>query len=155
MRIIKKIIKSISALCVIFSFSCNKENEIDLSNIENLYEQPLHVIQKCVVGKWKWYSQSGGSAGIQYPNSTFVEIHKDLIFMNYSDGIQQTVNFTWKIHAFSNMGIEYTRWVIWETERDQGVWYFEKIKNDTLFVGHVPLPGSTYSQFSSIFSKVK
>ena len=45
------------ALMLAGSFSsCAKKNDIDMSkidfsNIENLYEQPLPVIQKCVQGK--------------------------------------------------------------------------------------------------------
>ena len=39
------------------SFSCQKDNidmfNIDFGNIDNLYAQPLPVIQKCVEGTWK------------------------------------------------------------------------------------------------------
>ncbi|MDR2148997.1 MAG: hypothetical protein LBE91_21360, partial [Tannerella sp.] len=49
-------------------YSCDKDDDIDMSkidfsNIENLHEQPLQVIQKCVEGKWLWYSSCCGISG--------------------------------------------------------------------------------------------
>jgi len=53
-------------LCLAGSlFSCDKKDDndmskIDFNNIEDLYAQPLSVIQKCVEGKWKLQYFAGG-----------------------------------------------------------------------------------------------
>ena len=127
--------------------------QIDFSNIENLYEQPLPVIQKCVQGKWKWYVQFGGVIGISYSENTYVNINDDHFIIEYEDGSQQKTYFTWKQYSIDNKGCE--TWMMWDNERDHGIWYFDAIKNDTLGVGHVPLPHVTFNQFSSGFSRVK
>ena len=138
--------------------SCENDinmSKIDFSNIENLDKQPLPVIQKCVEGKWKWYVQYGGVVGISSSESTFVDIQKNRVIIDYDDGSQHTFNFTWKMYTFVNMRTKYTRWVIWDNESNQGIWYFNTIKNDTLSVGSVPPRGSTYWQFSNGFTRVK
>jgi hypothetical protein len=60
----KNIVLAFLLTGLIVTFGCTKVNtdeilyakdtpETDFSNIENLYEQPLEVIQKCVQGNWK------------------------------------------------------------------------------------------------------
>ena len=141
------------ALISIGSFTSCGKDEIDYSNIENLYEQPLSVIQKCVQGKWKWYAQFGGVVGITYPKNTYVDINDDNLIVEYDDGSQQKTYFTWKRYSIDDK--RYKTWVMWDNERDQGIWYFGEIKNDTLSVGHVPSPDTTLNQFSSSFTRVK
>ena len=67
-------------------------SDIDFSNIENLYEQPLCVIKKCVIGKWKLIITSGNQMGYYNTDingySTFVDITKDSVFVD-GDGIYQ------------------------------------------------------------------
>ena len=138
-------------------FSCKKNeidmSQIDFSNIENLYEQPLPVVQKCVQGKWRWHAQFGGVVGITYLKDTYVDINDDHLIVEYDDGSQQKTYFTWKRYSIDDK--EYKTWVMWNNERDEGIWYFGEIKNDTLGVGHVPLPGTTFNQFSSSFTRIK
>ena len=159
MKIIKKFFKLSAVLLVlaVSFFSCKKNDidmsQIDFSNIEKLYAQPLPVIQKCVQGKWKWYAQFGGVIGISYPENTYVDINDDHFIVEYDDGSQQKTYFTWKRHFIDDRG--YKMWVMWDIERNEGIWYFGEIKNDTLGVGHVPLPGVTFNQFLSGFTRVK
>ena len=51
----KKLVVIMFFALLIFDNGCSKNNptEIDYSNIENLYEQPLEVIQESVKGKWR------------------------------------------------------------------------------------------------------
>ena len=45
------------------------------SNIEDLYEQPLSVIQECVKGKWKFIKgHKWGYMGLIYPTNTLINI---------------------------------------------------------------------------------
>ena len=145
-----------------FCTSCQKKDEaaidmsnIDFSNIENLYEQPLPVIQKCVEGKWKWVASFGGDAGVSYPENTYVEIDKDHFVVDYDNGEHRILLYTWKRYTFLTRNMKnITRWVMWNTEQDSGIFYFDAIKNDTLGVGVVPLPAN-YSPFSHAFVRVK
>ena len=143
-----------------FFYSCGQNDDIDLSkidfsNIENLYTQPLPVIQRCVEGKWKVYAQYGGDAGISYPKDTYVDIYNDHYMVDYDDDNQRIVYFTWKKHSFVDKGIEYKTWVMWDNELDEGIYYFVSVRNDTLSVGWVPAPSVTFNQFSSTFTRVK
>jgi hypothetical protein len=82
-------------------FSCSSDikdgdidwSQIDLSNIDNLYVQPLPVIKKVVQGKWKWYVSYGGHSGTDYPENTYVEI-KDNCSINTIDDGSQYIFFT-------------------------------------------------------------
>ena len=141
--------------------SCGIKNEtdmpdmsnIDFSNIENLYEQPLPVIQKCVQGKWKWVAQFGGVIGISYPENTFIDIKDDHYVSDNGVDSQHTIYFTWKKYPIYHKG--YETWVMWDNERDRGIWYFSSIKNDTLGVGYATGPEVTFQQFSNVFVRVK
>ena len=126
---------------------------IDFSNIEDLYAQPLPVIQKCIEGKWKWYISIGGVVGVSYSENTFVDIYTDHYMVEYDDGNQRTFYFTGKRY-YSNL-LGFKTYVMWNNELDQGIWYFETIKNDTLSVGNVPPLGATFWQFGSGFARVK
>jgi hypothetical protein len=127
-------------------FSCSEDDsdidwsKIDLSNINDLYAQPLPVIKKCVEGKWKWYVQFGGDAGISYPKDTYVEYFDDHYVIKYYDGSQQKRYFTWKRYFADLLGHE--TYVMWDKERKDAGWYFVSIKNDSLVVCADPPPGS-------------
>jgi hypothetical protein len=137
------------------SLACNNNNDdidmskIDFSNIDDLYSQPLPVLQKCIEGKWKWYASYGGVVGISYPQNTFVEF-KDNHYIVTDENYQRTVFFSWKKleildYRFPNI-VAYT---IWDNELDNGIWYFDNIRNDTLGVGSYSAP------FAHCFIKVK
>ena len=144
--------------CFGFCTTCNKSDDtsgIDYSNIENLYEQPLPVIQKCVEGKWKWIVMFGDYVGAVYFENTYVEIDTDYIIIN-RDGVQQTINYKWIRDTFLTRNLEsIDRWVIWDTDQNAGVWFFDSILSDTLSVGHAPLPDGLSSLFRSEFIRVK
>ena len=109
--------------------SCGKEDDIDMSkidfsNIENMDEQPLPVIKKCVEGKWEWCDSYGGSIVLRRYENTFVEIHEDHVMINYEDGSQLSFDVTWKRGEKTHY--------LWDKERNQSVWFFLSIRNDTL-----------------------
>ena len=144
-----------------FCTSCHKAEDdadidmssIDFSNIDNLYEQPLPVIQKCVEGKWKWVASFGGNAGVSSFENTYVDIEKDYISMNNG---RKHVYYTWKRYNIHNMDDgKYNSWVIWNIELNRGIWYFDSIKNDTLQVGHVNPANAEDVPYKSEFERVK
>ena len=126
-------------LITIESFTSCGKDDIDMSNIENLYEQPLDVIQKAVQGKWQWVSTSSlGFIGFRAYNNTFVEItENNVVVTPLSDG--------WPDSELANFGsffyewekkettASYTTYVMWDCKKNNG-WYFDKIQNDTLIV---------------------
>ena len=60
-------------------------SDIDFSNIEDLYAQPLPVIKKCVQGKWKCLSQEGIMT--TYFTSRFVEITEDHVVITEEEDV--------------------------------------------------------------------
>jgi hypothetical protein len=144
-------------------FSCSSEDDrdgdidwskIDLSNIDDLYAQPLPVIKKCIEGKWKVYVQYGGYIGISYPKDTYVEYFDDhSILTNPNE--QYIFYFTWKRQSININDKEYETWVMHNNESGEGGAYFFSIKNDTLSGGSVSPSGSTLWQSSGQEVKVK
>jgi hypothetical protein len=113
--------------------ACEKEKDndmskIDFSNIENLYSQPLSVIQKAVQGKWKVYCiYTRGVVGIRYPIDEFVEIGENIMGQR---------EFIWKKYSIPHNNTTVQTHVIWDVELDEPWMYFDSIKNDTLSVGY-------------------
>jgi hypothetical protein len=136
------ILKTAILLILAGGLSCGKNNDIDMSiidfsNIENLYEQPLPVIQKCIYGKWGVYSvfSDGVIYNITYPENTFIEFKNDYYSVS-SDIESQSFYFTWKKLAIENWRSPIygcTTYAMWGGDRINN-WYFERIKNDTLFM---------------------
>jgi hypothetical protein len=77
--------------------ACKKEKEtINLSTIEDLYNQPLPIIQKCIQGKWIWYVSYGGATGIHYPEDTYVNFEDAYCTISRPNIETQTISFVWK-----------------------------------------------------------
>lgn len=108
--------------------SCEKE--IDISNVENLYEQPLSVIQKCVQGKWERKYSIGGFAGkTPIADSVFVEINGNKI-----NGRE----FQWKKYTISMIDESlFSTYAIQYTELDEPSLYFGSIENNILSIGYI------------------
>ena len=136
--------------------SCKNDDidisKIDFSNIEDLYAQPLPVIQKCVEGKWKWYVSYGGLSGVNYSDNTFFTINDDNYTIEYYDGQQRTFYFTWKK---SSVDMGYKTYTMWDSDGNKAGWYFDSIKNDTLVVCNDPPPGSADIPSSFGFVRIK
>ncbi|MDH6358395.1 hypothetical protein [Parabacteroides sp. PF5-9] len=145
----------ISLLSSILCYGCKKEDDIDLStidfsNIENLYAQPLPVIQKCVQGKWKWFVTYGGVVGESYKDNTFVYIYDNHCVITSKNGDQRSFNYIWKkIHMEE---YEHKTWVIWNTDENRGVWCFSSIRNDTIGLGNT---NSGYPYMAFVWARVK
>ena len=153
------ILKILAMLLLAGSFSSCSDDDIDMSeidfgNIEDLYAQPLPVIEKCVQGKWKWIESCGGYVGCRYVDNTFVDIKKDHVVIDYADGTQGTFYFTYKKRLAYCVGNEEYTYVMWNKDNNEAFWYFTSIKNDTLSVGHSPLTGN-YPRFESSFVRIK
>ena len=128
-----KILKFIALLLFLTGISaCKNSDDASLNNIEDLYAQPLPVIQKCVEGKWKWVEISEcGNGGLWHPANTIVDITKDSVIISGDDGLNRlTCSYRWKEKSTPS---NYTTYVMWNNETDTGEWYFDRIQNDTLF----------------------
>ncbi|MDR1349119.1 MAG: hypothetical protein LBJ63_11965 [Prevotellaceae bacterium] len=127
--------------------ACGKEDDIDMSkidfsNIENLYAQPLSVIQKAVQGKWNVYCiYSSGFVGIRYPKDEFVEISKNKI------GSHEII---WRKYSIPRNNTTVQSYVIWNLALDEPWMYFDNIKNDTLSVGYFGI-----ADYGGIYIKVE
>jgi len=115
--------------------SCKKDDDIDMSkidfsNIENLYAQPLLVIQKCVEGKWEKKGTYGGFSGwLPAPDGVFIEINSNKL--NDSE-------FQWKAHTKQGADGSFKTYAIQYVGFAEPSLYFIKIKNDSLGVGYAP-----------------
>ncbi|MDR2126337.1 MAG: hypothetical protein LBP63_05875 [Prevotellaceae bacterium] len=162
----KKIILQTTAILLILAgvVACGKENadidmsKIDFSNIENLYEQPLPVIQKAVQGRWKLYQTCGGDAGCSYPPNTFITIaSNEIILENIDSGEYIENSYSWKNKKVDVYGKTINSYVLWPGGADetaQSGMYFLSIKSDTLVSRSCSLT-SDYTVFESIHTKVK
>ena len=129
----------------------NGDGKKEFCNIEDLYAQPLHIIQKCLHGEWKVLRISRwGYIGSLYPTNTIVNIdtlnknvaimaneHEHFMIMN---GILNSpFSYYWESKEVYSPGIGtrppcYVTYVMQNsTQRIEG-WYFDKIINDTLHV---------------------
>ena len=167
-----KIFILIMLLCVVGFASCDDDGSggkppdipidtMDYNNIENLYEQPLEVIQKCVVGKWKVLGRNLYLNPSEFGN-TFVNITNDSVVFtldmnvfdsniiyhpHWQDGFY---NWEFKNNHFGSYGNEtyvliYNYYDINPPNPPEEIgWVFLRIQNDTLF-GEVYTPA--YSWF--------
>ena len=74
-------------------------SKVDLSNIENLYAQPLPVIKKVVEGKWKLQYSEGGFAYQKIIDTfdNYMYINKNHITKgNSTYGVTMNSSFTWE-----------------------------------------------------------
>ena len=113
----------------IFELRTMVADENDYSNIANLYEQPLPVIQKCVQGKWQKKGTHGGLAGwLPELDNVFVEISGNKFNEN---------EFQWKNYTVKNPdGSSFKTYAIQYVGFDEPSLYFQSIKNDSLMVGY-------------------
>ena len=129
-------------------YSCQSESDIDMSqidfsNIEKLYEQPLPVIQKCVQGKWKVYSScsSGIIYNVTYPENSFIEFKDDYYIKYNEDGSQSITYFTWEKHVIEDWRSPlngYKTYMMCDKNQEDAIsskLYFKDIHNDTLSFG--------------------
>ena len=143
-------------LCIVLAgnlSSCAK-NDLDFNNIENLYEQPLPVIQKAVQGKWKLQYYYGGFIGTTTIDAldSYMQIDENQIIIGDKNGITTDSPITWEEwENFNGIEIAYLlsynhqdevnslgrpyadRFMMWE------------IKNGTLSVWDCLMDGFTYS----------
>jgi len=118
-------------------------------NIENLYEQPLEVIQKCVQGKWKVLMVSRwGYLGLLHPTNTIVNIdtRNNKVVIEEDEGmsgligyLNSTFSYSWEKKEVYSSGVGarppcYTTHVLQNNDQEIEGWYFDKIINDTLHV---------------------
>jgi hypothetical protein len=135
----KKTIFKIAAILLVLAgmIACGKENTDEIvCNIENLYAQPLPVIQRAIQGKWEVYSifNDGYIYNIIYPENMFIEFENDHYSVN-SPVESQSFYFTWEKLRIENWRTPlygHTTYVMWGDSINN--WYFERIKNDTLFM---------------------
>ena len=119
---------------------------IDFKNIENLWEQPLSTIKKCVEGKWKWiHTTRWGANGAIRLTDVFVEITEDQVIIiseNYNSLQITSRSFTYKWEKKRKtyeyvFPLDYITYVMCNIEQDNGLyneWHFEQIQNDRLIV---------------------
>ena len=141
------------------SFSSCGKDKIDFNNIENLYEQPLEVIQKAVQGKWKLQYSYGGFIGqtIVDTHGTYMHISKDRIIMgSNTHGVTTDSPIIWeKWENFNGIEITYLLsynhhilifeqdGVIYEERPIADRLFFNEIKNGTLSVWDCVMDGFT------------
>ena len=134
----------------IFSSCKDDDDKTNMySNIEDLYAQPLPVIQKCVQGKWKCIQIiTWGFIGLHYPNNAFVYITNDRVVITGDDGFIQANSFSYSWEK-KKTSLDYTTYVM----EDCG-WFFDKIQNDTLVVIWDGARVGEYSP-SCLFTRIK
>jgi len=154
----KTILKLVMFLLILAGsvVSCKDDDNIDMSkidfsNIENLYEQPLPVIQKCVQGKWKWIRiYQYGVVGIIYPSNTFVNITENSVVITGENDFIKTFSYSWKKMNTSSGNMTY---VMWNNEQNRAEWYFNSIKNDSLSIDVDKVDKWDYESY--LFSRIK
>ena len=104
--------------------------------IENLYEQPLSLIQKCVEGKWKLQKIWDGYMNRHYYN-TSVDISENSVVMSGSETIHDAFSYSWKrmevSPPFPNIN-PYMTYVMWNDEQNRAECSFFHLRSDMLTV---------------------
>jgi hypothetical protein len=117
------------------SLACTNNNDdidmskIDFSNIDDLYKQPLSVIQKCIEGKWKVVYYDGGIAyHVEYFDDRHVEFTAKYQYISNlwrPSGIIDTIPYTWIKGDYFYNGF-------YLNCDGYGAYGMDRIKNDTL-----------------------
>jgi len=129
------------------SYNTNLPDE--LCTVENLWEQPLHVIKECIHGKWKVLKTSfWGSPGNYYPTNNIVNIdtlnNTVLITTEENDpwsrmNANGTFSFNWEykevygLEMMSNKP-QYSTYVMQNNDNEIEGWFFDNIAKDILYV---------------------
>jgi hypothetical protein len=115
-------------------------SEIDFNNIENLYAQPLPVIQKAIQGKWKHITSCGGFVGCVDVKNVFITFaENEIISDNTATGEHSVKSYSWKkkkIQDPYNSDLTVDSYMMWPDdayEYTQSGQVFEYIANDTLY----------------------
>ncbi|MCL2501924.1 MAG: hypothetical protein FWE99_02190 [Bacteroidales bacterium] len=103
--------------------------------IEDLYEQPLDIINKCVQGKWKLH-KFWDRLNHFYANTT-VEISEKEVIVSGNEGLNFSFSYGWKkmevSPPYTNMK-SYTTYVMWNDEQNRAEWSFYTLRSDMLEV---------------------
>ena len=101
--------------------------------VDSLHTQSLHIIQKCVLGKW-WINRLWSSTAVQYYSDVFVDISENTVVVSGND-INYTFSYSWKkmeVHPpYPDMS-SYATFVMWNDEQNRGEWSFYNLQNDFL-----------------------
>ena len=103
--------------------------------IENLYEQPLAVINKCVQGQWKLHKFWDGFS--HYYANTTVDISEKGVTVSGNEGLNFTFSYGWKKMEVSPPYPDmksYTTHVMWNNKQNKGEWSFFSLRGDMLEV---------------------
>ena len=139
--------------------------EEEIEDIENLYEQPLSVIQKSVQGKWKVIAiYFRGFLYESYPKNTFVDISENRVELTIgaNDFLVghhlKSFSYIWEnmeVFPFGSATPEsYSTYVMQNNDYVTEGWYFDKIVNDTLSV-NVNYPFNSYLFEGYYFLKIR
>jgi len=106
--------------------------------IDNLYEQPLAVINKSVQGKWILHKFWGGFGNVHYYDwTTFVYISENCVTITGNESINLTFSYSWKKMKVSPPYPDmapYSTYVMWNDKQNKGEWSFFQLQADMLEV---------------------
>ena len=145
------------SLCILWGFTGSSCSELNVDfehkkliweiqptpplTIDNLYEQPLCVIKKYVLGKWRLHKMWDGTG--HYYSNTFVDISENMVIASGND-VNYTFSYSWKqmevYPPYPNMS-SYTTFVMWNDEQNKGEWSFYNLRDDFLEVNLYGRPG--------------
>jgi hypothetical protein len=114
--------------------SCEeKKEDINFHNIENLYAQPLPVIEKAILGKWKIVYDKGGIVAnlVQYRDNYFVEFTANKQYIYSSPIVTVTAEFEWSKGISYYMSVD-SMYVMRFNKPFIPPLVMERIYNDTL-----------------------
>jgi hypothetical protein len=97
----------------------------------------------------------GADDGRHYPDNKHIEFFEDYYTISDADNTLEMVSFVWKEkimrYSFVATDVSSYSFIMWDKEKDLGVFYFQGIKNDTLIVNsyhnyptNLPYYPSTY-----------
>ena len=113
-----------------------------IGDYSKLYEQPLEVIQCCVIGEWQIIRYGGGAVGMLTLSNTFAKITKDSVIITTDEfegdviygAIPPPTTYRWEKKEVSSLvGSTYVMILDEPTLHfGQLEWIFDRIQNDTL-----------------------
>ena len=148
MKLINFICKNLFFVALLLCATQCKDKDESQPLTMTLYDKPLSTIQSVVEGKWKWIYYGGQPETFMAtgPSASTVNIKRGNIVIKDRNGITLLdASYSWKYEGTSS---GYTTYVMWDEYHNTGLWYFESIKNDTLFL-------YAYSFYLNKFARIK